>query len=96
MKAVGNVQPGDTQTLTVYRQGETLDIDVVVEEQTSPALPEDDSADDADDQGAGSGDPLDPEDGQDNGSDGGSRRDQDQDMYDLFDEFMRQFGGRGA
>ena len=88
--AVGAAAPGETLTLTVYRQGETLDIDVTVEEKTEPALPDqeeapeqDENADSQDD-----GDPLDPQQDQD-----GSR---DDELYDLFDEFMRQFGGRGA
>ncbi len=90
-QTVGAAQVGEELTLTVYRQGETLDITVTVEEKTESALPqeEDDSASDAGE------DPLDP-----NGGQSDSPRDDapsDQDLYDLFDQFMRQYGnGRGA
>ena len=90
-QTVGAAQVGEELTLTVYRQGETLDVTVTVEEKTESALPqeEDDSASDAGE------DPLDP-----NGGQSDSPRDDapsDQDLYDLFDQFMRQYGnGRGA
>ncbi len=88
--AVGAAAPGETLTLTVYRQGETLDIDVTVEEKTEPALPDQEEAPEQDEEtdSQDDGDPLDPQQDQD-----GSR---DDELYDLFDEFMRQFGGRGA
>ena len=90
VSVVGAAQPGDTLTLTVYRQGESIDIDVVVDEQTSPALPEEDEEEA--DSDTDSDDPLDlpQEKNAENYSD-------EQDMYDMFDYFMRQFGnGRGA
>ncbi len=93
-QAVGAAQVGEELTLTVYRQGETLDVTVTVEEKTESALPQEDGEDtnDASDEGD---DPLDPNGDQaDRPSDGG---DPDQDLYDLFDQFMRQYGtGRGA
>ena len=88
---VGAAQVGEELTLTVYRQGETLDVTVTVEEKTESALPQED-AEAAPDEGD---DPLDPDGGQsDTPRDG---NDPDQDLYDLFDQFMRQYGnGRGA
>ncbi len=93
VRMVGAAQPGDTLTLTVYRQGESIDIDVVVEEKTSPALPDEEEADS--DTDADSDDPLDLP--QDRNEDDSRNDPDDQDMYDMFDYFMRQFGnGRGA
>ena len=93
VRMVGAAQPGDTLTLTVYRQGESIDIDVLVEEQTSPALPDEEDADS--DTDADSDDPLDLP--QDKKEDDSRNDPDDQDMYDMFDYFMRQFGnGRGA
>ncbi len=87
--------PGDILTITVYRQGESMDIDVEVEENTQSALPEEDPA--AEDQSGNnsSDDPLDvPPEGQENDQGGDSSLPDD--MLDLFDEFMRRYGGRGA
>ena len=93
VRMVGAAQPGDTLTLTVYRQGESIDIDVLVEEQPSPALPDEEDADS--DTDADSDDPLDLP--QDKKEDDSRNDPDDQDMYDMFDYFMRQFGnGRGA
>ena len=90
-QAVGAAQVGEELTLTVYRQGETLDVTVTVEEKTESALPQEDGEDTPQE----SEDPLDPNGDQaDRPQD---NNDPDQDLYDLFDQFMRQYGnGRGA
>ena len=90
-QAVGAAQVGEELTLTVYRQGETLDVTVTVEEKTESALPQEDGEDTPQE----SEDPLDPNGDQADRPDSGN--DPDQDLYDLFDQFMRQYGnGRGA
>ena len=40
---VGDLSAGDNVTLSVYRQGQTLELTVVIEEQTQSALPEEES-----------------------------------------------------
>ena len=93
-QTVGAAQVGEELTLTVYRQGETLDVTVTVEEKTESALPQE-NAEDTNDAANESEDPLDPNGDQTDRPDNGN--DPDQDMYDLFDEFMRRYGsGRGA